>query len=117
MTVLTGTTGNLVFAANWRLGTTYTITFDSMGGSEVEAQKVPIDSAFITEPESPVRRGYTFAGWYSDEELTKLWSFAEDTAITDMTLYAKWTESPVKVNTEMPVYYLEQPFNMPGNSM
>ena len=115
MTVLTGTTGNLVFAANWRLGTTYTITFDSMGGSEVEAQKVPIDSAFITEPESPVRRGYTFAGWYSDEELTKLWSFAEDTAITDMTLYAKWTESPVKVNTEMPVYYLEQPFNMPGN--
>ena len=71
MMVPTGTTGNLVFAANWRLGTTYTITFDSRGGSEVETQEVPIDSAFITEPEAPVRRGYTFAGWFSDEELAK----------------------------------------------
>src|SRR5690554_4605336 len=40
-------------------------------------------------PSAPTKRGYTFVGWYYDEELTQ--EFDINTPITeDMTLYAKW---------------------------
>lgn len=44
----------------------------------------------MTLPEPPARAGYTFAGWYSDIDLTMPW--LETTPVTaDMTLYAAWT--------------------------
>ena len=46
--------------------------------------------SFVTLPEMPARAGYTFAGWYSDIDLTMPW--LETTPVTaDMTLYAAWT--------------------------
>ena len=47
-----------------------------------------------SEPTDPTKTGYTFAGWYADEELTTAYDFA--TPVTaDTTLYAKWTEVTV----------------------
>ena len=44
----------------------------------------------LTKPETPVKDGYTFAGWYKDSACTQGWDF--ETGIPgDMTLYAKWT--------------------------
>ncbi len=44
----------------------------------------------LTKPETPVKDGYTFAGWYKDSACTQAWDF--ETGIPgDMTLYAKWT--------------------------
>ena len=46
----------------------------------------------LTKPETPVKDGYTFAGWYKDSACTQAWDF--ETGIPgDMTLYAKWTAS------------------------
>ena len=46
----------------------------------------------LTKPETPVKDGYTFAGWYKDSACTQAWDF--ETGIPgDMTLYAKWTTS------------------------
>ena len=67
---------------------TYTVTFETNGGSEIEAQTVTSGET-ASEPTAPTLEGYGFAGWYSDSDLTSEFSF--DTAITaDITLYAKW---------------------------
>lgn len=81
---------------------TYTVTFNSNGGSEVKAQRIAANGV-ASEPEMPVKEGYTFGGWYSDKELTNQYDFAEKVK-ANITLYAKWTESssnpvnPVRVN-------------------
>ena len=77
---------------------TYTVTFDSNGGSDVSSQSLRY-GATASKPADPTKTAtatteYTFAGWYSDSGLTASFSF--DTAIKeDITLYAKWTETAV----------------------
>lgn len=50
-------------------GDTYTVSFESNGGSAVESQQVEA-GGYATEPEDPTRDGYFFTNWYSDEELS-----------------------------------------------
>lgn len=70
---------------------TYTVNFESNGGSSVSSQNVESGQK-AEKPEDPTREGFTFEGWYSDEELTEAYDF--DTAVTAfLTLYAKWTEA------------------------
>ena len=67
----------------------FTITFDTDGGSRV-ASVVGKYGETIAEPETPVREGSTFTGWYSDSACTVRWNFASDTPTGDLTLYAGW---------------------------
>lgn len=67
----------------------YTATFDSMGGSDVDAILVDYDTN-VPEPTDPDKTGYTFSGWYQDEELIQAYDFGPMPA-EDITLYAKWT--------------------------
>ena len=58
-------TDNITLYAKWAANT-YTITFDTAGGSEI----APITQDYgtvITAPEAPTREGYTFIGW--DKEI------------------------------------------------
>ena len=65
------------------------VTFQTNGGGDIPPQMVYRGNA-LTLPEMPERAGYTFAGWYSDIDLTMPW--LETTPVTaDMTLYAAWT--------------------------
>ena len=74
-------------------GTSYTVTFETNGGSAVDPQTVA-DGETAKKPEAPKKGDYKFGGWYSDSGLTTPFSF--DTAITaDITLYAMWTEKAV----------------------
>ncbi len=43
-----------------------------------------------SEPETPVREGYIFLGWYKDAGLTQEWNFSKDKVSAAMTLYAGW---------------------------
>ena len=53
----------------------------------------------LSKPETPVKDGYTFAGWYKDSACTQAWDF--ETGIPgDMTLYAKWTAAGSSGETE-----------------
>jgi uncharacterized repeat protein (TIGR02543 family) len=45
----------------------------------------------ISAPTTPTATGYTFAGWYTNENRTVAWDFDTDTVKKDMTLYGKWT--------------------------
>lgn len=75
-------TDNITLYAKWAANT-YTITFDTAGGSEI----APITQDYgtvITAPEAPTREGYTFIGW--DKEIPTTMP-AEN-----ITLKAKWKD-------------------------
>lgn len=86
------------------------ITFDSQGGSGVEPQLIwttyngltpgAAVQCAVTEPQKPVREGYTFGGWYKDAECTDIRKFNFDTQsqlMTDTTLFAKWIPNSYRV--------------------
>jgi uncharacterized repeat protein (TIGR02543 family) len=68
---------------------TYTVTFDSRGGSAVASRTAQAD-AVITVPANPTRSGYTFGGWYKEAACTNAWNFSSDKVTANTTLYAKW---------------------------
>lgn len=72
----------------------YTVNFETNGGSAIQPVLVG-GGGVAKEPAAPTKAYYAFAGWYSDEELTKPFDFANTPIIGDITLYAKWTPSPV----------------------
>ena len=45
---------------------TYTVTFESDGGSEIESAVVK-DGEKVTKPGDPTRTGYAFKGWFNGE--------------------------------------------------
>lgn len=68
---------------------TFTVTFESNGGSEVDPQTIEYGNT-VTQPDNPTKSGSAFAGWYSDEELTQGYDFSSSVT-SDITLYAKWS--------------------------
>ncbi|MBQ9011031.1 MAG: InlB B-repeat-containing protein, partial [Bacilli bacterium] len=78
---------DMILYALWEANTC-TITFNSNGGSIVPTIE-KLYGEKIAEPDIPTKEGYKFAGWYSDENLTKLYTFTTMPA-ENMTLYAKW---------------------------
>ena len=86
-------TGNTTIYARW-ISDEWTVTFDSKGGSAVDAIVVDphITTTINTTPPAPIREGYTFGGWFIDDN-SFLTSFAfGSTVLTgSTTLYAKWT--------------------------
>ena len=76
----------VIRAAHW-------IVFEENGGTYVKPEYV-INGEQTTEPEAPTKEGYSFEGWYTDEELTEKFEFGgtlDDLEFgEDLTLYAKW---------------------------
>lgn len=70
--------------------TTYTVTFDTDGGSAIEAQTVTAGQ-YATKPSDPVKSGYTFDGWYTSDGAK--WNFDTDAVNSDITLYARYTQN------------------------
>ena len=74
------------------------VEFDSRGGSEVERIMMTsggINATTAEKPADPVWEGHTFSGWYTDEECTQPYDWAQK--VTEpVTLYAGWdiTEVP-----------------------
>ena len=69
---------------------TYTVTFESNGGSAV-AKQTAEGGGKAAKPTDPTKGGYIFGSWYIDKELTQTYDF--NMAVSkNITLYAKWTE-------------------------
>ena len=67
---------------------TFTVTFDSNGGSKVASQTVK-EGEKVAKPANPTLSGYTFEGWFVDKALKTAYDF--NTPVTsDITLYASW---------------------------
>lgn len=66
------------------------IEFVSNGGSEVSTIYLEHNTTTLA-PEDPVKEGYVFSGWYTEESFENLYDFRSP--ITDnVVLYAKWDE-------------------------
>lgn len=86
--------GDLNLYAKWEVQS-FTITFDSKGGSVVN----PITAAYgspITEPNQPEKVGYNFLGWFLDEEYTTLFEFTT-MPLNGAKVYAKWEKLSYKL--------------------
>ena len=77
---------------------TFNIIFDANGGSVSPASKIgTYGTAFGTFP-TPTRNGYTFDGWYSYANGgNKIESTSIARIVTDITIYAHWTENEPEV--------------------
>jgi len=67
---------------------TYSITFDTDGGSAAAPIYGTAGSA-VTAPAAPAKTGYDFGGWYADAALTTAYVFGTMPA-ANITVYAKW---------------------------
>ncbi|MBE6151738.1 MAG: hypothetical protein E7165_00270 [Firmicutes bacterium] len=87
-------TGNITLTAKWEkievsdepvIKKNYNVTFDTDGGSVVEAQKVEAGTPVI-KPEDPTKEGWDFIGWYYDDA-----EYDFNTVVNgNITLIAKW---------------------------
>ena len=83
-----GTVGDTTIYAKWEGDESFTVTFNTNGGSSVAAQTV-VGGKTATKPADPTKNAYSFAGWYTDSACTKAFDF--NSAIkANTTLYAKW---------------------------
>ncbi len=82
-----GTMGeaDVVFNATWT-AKTYTATFLA---EDVYETVATFDQPYILPEETPVKEGYTFAGWYADEDCTEAMP-STHTVADDVIFYAKW---------------------------
>lgn len=71
--------------------TTYTVTFETNGGSAVSPYTVKVGET-IPQPTEPTKADYAFSGWYLDELFTQPVSFPY-TVNSNVTLYAKWVSA------------------------
>ena len=81
--------------------TTYTVTFDSQGGSVVASQEVLAGNP-VRRPDTPERDGFFLNGWYLTSATTSdtEWHFDTDRVNKDLTLYAGWTVDTTQEATE-----------------
>ena len=80
-------TGDITLYAKWNINS-YTVSFDSNGGSSVAAQSVTYNTA-VPKPADPSKTGFTFAGWFTDKDGKNAYDFSSKVT-GDITLYAKW---------------------------
>ncbi|MBP3255783.1 MAG: InlB B-repeat-containing protein [Clostridia bacterium] len=80
---------------------TFTVTFNTNGGSIVASQSVTSGNKATRPATNPTREGFTFDDWYADSSFTTKFNF--DEAITaNTTVYAKWTSSASVTPTPTP---------------
>lgn len=98
--VIADASGNLYYINDsgtlFKLGAveSWTVVFNSNGGSACDTKFVATADGKLVKPADPMRDGYAFGGWFTDEACTQAYDFS--TPVTaDLTLYAKWTKNAV----------------------
>ncbi len=81
-------TSDMTLVAKWESNPTYTVTFDSQGGSQVSTQYV-LENHHVTAPANPTKSGFRFDGWYVQD---KPWDFNTGKVTSNINLTAKWVE-------------------------
>jgi len=78
-------TGNITLKATWKVNVFYKITFNSVGGSAVDTQKVEAN-AIAVKPANPTKQGHVFLEWQLNGK-----PYGFNTPVTsDITLNATW---------------------------
>ena len=94
-----------VLVTNVEKANTFTITYNTLGGTSVASQTVGEGEKF-TKPTNPTKASteyeeYQFGGWYLDENCSDDKEFNFDNNITsNITVYAKWNVIKKSVSTK-----------------
>ena len=73
----------------------YTVTVDD---GDVKTTYIVKEGNKLDAPKDPTKNGYTFLGWYVNEEK---WSFADNAVGADTDIYAKWELDVYNVTYEL----------------
>ncbi|MCL2797689.1 MAG: InlB B-repeat-containing protein [Firmicutes bacterium] len=84
--------------------TSFTVQFDSDGGSSVPNQTITSGGLATRPADNPSKSGFVFDNWYSDSGKTVVFNFATQTITVNSTIYAKWNPNPIIV-TEYTVQF------------
>ena len=80
------------------IGLPVTLTFETNGGSSVEAITLPFETS-VNAPQAPTKQGHTFDGWYTDEAFLNPYTFTT-MPLNPLTLFAKWSINSYRVQFE-----------------
>ncbi|MDL2325277.1 InlB B-repeat-containing protein [Ruminococcaceae bacterium OttesenSCG-928-A16] len=87
----------VVLYAVWQANS-YTLSFDTKGGTPAPASQTLAMGTLATAPAQPTLEGYSFTGWYTTPEGGTLWNFATDTMpAQDITLHAGYSKNSYQV--------------------
>jgi uncharacterized repeat protein (TIGR02543 family) len=86
--IVNTSSGHIAYA-KWSIST-YTMVFDSVGGTAVHEYAGILYGVKLAEPVPPTREGYVFEGWYEEPTYINKWEFDVDIVTSNLTLYAKW---------------------------
>ena len=103
----TPVTADLNLYAHWTAVApkTFTVSFDTAGGSKVASQKVR-EGARVSEPADPTRSGHSFDGWYKGDA-----KYDFSTPVTaDLTLTARWRAKAAPVVRAAAMHRLYNPY-------
>ena len=82
-------TGNITLTATWRVNS-YTVTFNTNGGSQVASQSVNHNGT-ASLPSQPTKAGQVFVGWYEDSDFSTPFDFSKK-IVQDTTVYARFVD-------------------------
>ncbi len=88
---------DMQFDFNVSLAPLLKLNFDTNGGNDIDSMNIT-GGGEIVLPANPTRQGYTFEGWYSDIELSEVFtkdSLVAKPVLLDTTVYAKWTKNNI----------------------
>ncbi|MBO7600197.1 MAG: InlB B-repeat-containing protein, partial [Lachnospiraceae bacterium] len=84
--------------AEWTIDE-YDVNYILDGGTNNAANPDHHTAVSVVTLKNPVKEGYTFAGWYTDEDFTAANKVTKINKSEDeVTLYAKWTENVYKIS-------------------
>ena len=79
----------------------YTVTYAANGGvfdgGATTRTETAEENARLTAPASPVREGYTFAGWTKSSGGGDPWNFASDSVTGETKLWAQWKQKSATI--------------------
>ena len=114
-TVAATVTDNAVYTAQWKKNSSggggshvtkkYTLHYESNGGTKYADEKYK-ENTVVALDKTPSRVGYTFTGWYADQELTD--KITKIKMTSDKTVYAGWkaTDVPETLNSDNHFAYI-----------
>ncbi len=67
----------------------YTVTFNTNGGGNIEQQTIVYEGK-VSKPNDPVRAGYVFDNWYTDDTYETVFDFNNTVVVGNITIYADY---------------------------
>ena len=82
-------TEDSVFTALWTDKPVYNVVFNNYYGEGQNRYSSVIEDQQIDVPENPIKKGYEFAGWYTDAACVNKYDFSQNVC-GEVSLYPKW---------------------------